>query len=638
MSKPLLVIDDDPGICRFLTRALQLRGYRAESCANADEGVDRLLRGDYQLTLIDIQMPGWSGVAACRSLRAHAATRSLPVILMTAFYQDDQDLRRALEQAGASAVLLKPFTLEDLLSRIEALIGPPLDPPASAATAIDGDLAETSLPQLLHNLYSLKATGLLYLENREVHKVVYCRNGYPIFARSNLVRECLGKMLIREKLLTEEECRQSLAGMKESGRLQGTVLMEMGLLSPYLLHEALQRQVTEKLLEVFSWPDGTYRFLPARRFKQGITAIELSPAALILQGVQRHWSTLKASEFLSAYLENYPVVTANPHYRFQSLDLSDAEARLLAQCRGDLSVAALLDQHPLVRSDLEKLLAALILARVIEPLEQPRQAVKAEEPARAAPRPSGTGTRSEILRDCRRMLAQDYFSLLGVTAETDSEGLRRAYFALAKRYHPDRFRHEHLTPDLQARVDEVFQRLRLAYETLSDPSRRRAYLDRPQGEAPSEGVETRESQNLMQAEVAFRKGQALLREGHTARALKLLQSAVAIRPDDPEYLSACAWALHRLRPEDRVQATAARDMLLRAAELNPAADVTQLRLGYLLRLEGRESEAERRFEIAVMCNPDCVPALRELRLIEMRRANERPNRGLLRRLWRRKKD
>ncbi len=61
------------------------------------------------------------------------------------------------------------------------------------------------MPRILHNLYSLRATGLLHLEHNDFKKVVYVRNGYPIFVRSNLVREFLGQMLVRTGHLNEAE-------------------------------------------------------------------------------------------------------------------------------------------------------------------------------------------------------------------------------------------------------------------------------------------------------------------------------------------------------------------------------------------------------------------------------------------------
>lgn len=632
MSARLLVIDDDLGICRFIARALQLRGYDVDICDNADEGVDRLLQGTYRLALIDIQMPGWSGVEACWSLRSHAATRALPVILMTAFYQDDQALQAAQEKSGATAFLLKPFTLEKLFSCIETLIGLPAPKPLADTPVIDGDLALTAMPQLLHNLYTLKATGLLHLEHGEVRKVVYFRNGYPIFARSNLLRECLGRMLVREGLITEEDCEESLRRLKESGRLQGTVLMEMGVLSPHQLHESLRCQVTEKLLEVFAWTGGTFRFLPAGHFKKGVTAIDLSPATLIHEGVKRYWEPLKVAAFLDAYADHYLTATANPHYRFQNMELSDRDAQVLAECRGELRISDVLEKHPLARLDVERLLAALLMARIIEPVELPLQ--QPSDELSEEPQPVwAAGLRETILADHRRMLAQDYFSLLGISREAGADGLRRAYYAIAAKHHPDRYVHAHLSADLQARVDEIFQHVRQAYETLSDPTRRRQYLETLDGRpsAPASAPVQAPQADVVAGAEAFRKGQGLLGRGAYAKALPYLEQALAVSPDEPEYLSTCAWALYWERPEDPQRITRARDMLLRSAELEPGLDVTHLYLGYLLRHEGREQDAERRFEMAVMCNPDCSAALKELQIIQERRAKPPRQEGLLRR-------
>ena len=65
-------------------------------------------------------------------------------------------------------------------------------------------------------------------------KIVYLKEGYPIFVKSNLLSECLGRVLVREKMISDEECERSLVQMKDkSGRQQGTVLIEMGAISPH---------------------------------------------------------------------------------------------------------------------------------------------------------------------------------------------------------------------------------------------------------------------------------------------------------------------------------------------------------------------------------------------------------------------
>ena len=62
-----------------------------------------------------------------------------------------------------------------------------------------------------------------------------------------------------------------------------------------------------------------------------------------------------------------------------------------------------------------------------------------------------------------------------------------------------------------------------------------------------------------------------------------------------------------------------RKNLIRATELSPKLSLAHLYLGYLSKDEGNEKEAQRRFERAILCNPNCTEALRELRLMGMRK-------------------
>ena len=272
-TKRILIVDDDPNIRRFLSESLRLRGYDVHSFESAEATLEELDKHTYDLALLDILLPGSNGLQLCRKLRTLAPTKDLPIIMMTAFYKQADHIQDAREQYGATDYLLKPFPIKVLHERVDRLIGAP---PASASDErlrVEGELAETCLPRILHNLYSLRTTGLLHLENRDIKKVVYIRNGYPIFVRSNMVREFLGQMLVRNGTLSDEDLEKSLAFSQAKGQRHGMALLEMGLLTPHQLNDALQRQVVEKLLDIFSWEGGNYKFIQAREFKEGVTSI-----------------------------------------------------------------------------------------------------------------------------------------------------------------------------------------------------------------------------------------------------------------------------------------------------------------------------------------------------------------------------
>src|SRR5262249_37523871 len=115
----------------------------------------------------------------------------------------------------------------------------PSDPPK--LTVPDrGTLESVPFARLLGGLFAGRVTGQLLLKKGSVKKIVYLRQGIPVFVKSNLVTECLGRVMVAEKLISEEECTRSLERKKASGKRQGEVLVEMGSISPHNLEFALE--------------------------------------------------------------------------------------------------------------------------------------------------------------------------------------------------------------------------------------------------------------------------------------------------------------------------------------------------------------------------------------------------------------
>ncbi len=617
MAKKIAIIDDDQNICRFLGESLKLRGYLVDAFPAADPGLPKILEGGYDLALLDVLLPGLSGLDICRELRSAQQTARLPIILMTAFQKEARHIRQAREEYGASDYLLKPFSLATLHDKVRDLIGTADTPAAEKKFRVEGSLADIPLPQLLHNLYTLKTTGLLHLERSDLKKVVYIKDGYPIFVRSNLLSECLGPLLVREGLITQAQSDDSLAQGKTSDRRQGTVLIEMGLLSPPQLHELLSRQVNDKLLEGFAWADGNYRFVQVRNFKEGVTVINLSPAEMILQGIRRHFADSQVAAILKPHRQRYLLQTENPHYRFQDLRLSRRETEFLALCRGHQTLENLLGRYPLSRHENEQLLAALLIAEVIESREIPVAG------GSFAPEPGPTPIdkqqlRESVLADYARLMPLDHFALLGVARNASTEEIRHNYFNLAKQYHPDHFQRQYLSPDLLIKVNQLFQRIGAAYHLLTDPVARRDYTESLGGKTKPHQIDV---SDILQAETAFQKGLVFLRTKNYHEALEAFAWSIKLNPKEPEYLTQYAWAKFKCNPTDKERLSEALQALQLSLDLNHKLDKTHLYLGYLLKESGREAEAEKRFEKAIKCNPNCTEALRELRLMNMRRGN-----------------
>jgi two-component system response regulator MprA len=117
-SGRLLLVDDDESIRTSLRRALGFEGYQVEIAADADAALIALDSVDFDAVLLDVMMPGRSGLDVARAMRAEGD--STPILMLTARHEVTD--RVAGLDAGADDYLPKPFSLDELLARIRALL------------------------------------------------------------------------------------------------------------------------------------------------------------------------------------------------------------------------------------------------------------------------------------------------------------------------------------------------------------------------------------------------------------------------------------------------------------------------------------------------------------------------------------
>jgi two-component system, NtrC family, sensor kinase len=114
----LLVVEDDEHTRRDLRRAFEDGGHRVLACADAAEALRVLHREPCDLAVIDVELPGVSGLALCRLLRAQARTRRLPLIVVSA--HDREEYKVEAFAAGADDFVVKGGTVRELLTRVGA--------------------------------------------------------------------------------------------------------------------------------------------------------------------------------------------------------------------------------------------------------------------------------------------------------------------------------------------------------------------------------------------------------------------------------------------------------------------------------------------------------------------------------------
>ena len=116
----VLVVDDDTDIRELVAFKLSRSGYDVRTASDGDVGYEAALSSRPDLVLLDVMMPGLSGIEVCRRLRETPATATTPILLLTAKAQE-ADVEAGFA-AGADDYIAKPFSPRELVSRVEAVL------------------------------------------------------------------------------------------------------------------------------------------------------------------------------------------------------------------------------------------------------------------------------------------------------------------------------------------------------------------------------------------------------------------------------------------------------------------------------------------------------------------------------------
>ncbi len=133
MTGRVLVVDDDTALAEMIGIVLRAEGFETAFCADGSEAMDSFRTSRPDLVLLDLMLPGKSGIEVCQELRAESG---VPIIMLTA-KSDTTDVVRGLE-SGADDYVVKPFNPKELVARIKARLRP--TPVGSSDVVQVGDL------------------------------------------------------------------------------------------------------------------------------------------------------------------------------------------------------------------------------------------------------------------------------------------------------------------------------------------------------------------------------------------------------------------------------------------------------------------------------------------------------------------
>jgi tetratricopeptide (TPR) repeat protein len=210
----------------------------------------------------------------------------------------------------------------------------------------------------------------------------------------------------------------------------------------------------------------------------------------------------------------------------------------------------------------------------------------------------------------------DYFMMLDLPRDASHEDIQNAFFALAKRWHPDR-----LPPELalvRGACSRVFARMSEAHNTLADEEQRARYMKLlAEGSGSPEMQET--VAKVIDAAQNFQKAEVFLKRNDLGQAETYCRQALDADATQPDYLAMFAW-LEALKPEHQSAEKTMESikMLDRAVSMSERCEKALYWRGMLYKRIGKTDMATRDFKRVVDLNPRNIDAAREVRLHQMR--------------------
>ena len=657
MSPYVLVVESDPEMQRRIGDTLSEAHYALASEAEIGWAKRSMLIQPPDAVIIDTHLPDGSGFALAEEVRRTPETEHAPIFFVASTHRGASHASEARRRFAPAEYLTTPLDVSRLLALLLEMVPPKevtLEPqipnyPGSAILDLEerrerrdvetaaksmgtgdrdlrGSLARQPFAHLLQRIYAGRLSGALLLTSAEVKKIVYVENGYPVAVRSNDPTECLGQILLEQRMISAETLAESLRQMKASKKRQGELLVEMGALSPYNLSRALVLQMEAKLLEVFSWREGRFAFKKGQPAHDQPVRLERTPAALILEGIRRSYDAERMRSVLDPYTGLYLMPSPDRRQRLQDITADPNEQRFVDSLDGTVKYEAALATTMIPTDRARLLLVAMAEAGMIVPsrlsaakgLDEAQPEAQPEvdsQPHQAA----GGRSRDDLVAILEVMHQQTHFEVLALDREATQAEVDTAYEVRARDFHPDRFR----TRDESVCVvaERIFERLEEAHAVLSDTTARRRYvaqLDKARATKAAvddEAKLTSESPQVVAERIYF-QGVAHLRARRYRNAADAFRQATALAPGQASYRSALGWALYRQAPADPRAVAAGLGELLRAADSDPKNPWSRVSLGRFYAETGMPDEAIRIFEEVLRMSPGLSDIEEEIRRLK----------------------
>jgi len=434
----------------------------------------------------------------------------------------------------------------------------------SVATSVGIGLA-----RLLSDGSVARHSGIATAVRGKLKRLFCLDKGRLVFAASNVIEEQFSELLVREKLLTVDGLAAARTASENTGVKLTRLLLDEQLIERPALDGVLEQHVRQLLFSTLDWPDGEASLARGNPDLGREVTTDLDCVALLLEYTEGHPASLQELKNRMGQASSRLQVTADRLSILDGFDSHPAVRHLVESCDGTKSMGDVVRTSPEADEPTWRALYGLLLTGVLAPV--------------AAVGPELQLDREKVLSRLELAELSDYYRLLRVNTGSSRDDILRAYYVVAREYHPDRFRTGPLQ-DLRERIEIYFGQVTDAYNTLHDDELRAAY-DRERAEDHEEA--THDTREL--AAENFKRAASLIARGRFADAVPWMKNAIQQDDRNASYRLELGKLLAR-NPRLRQEAE---QHLIEANRLDPALVEGYLALGDLyLKKADRENSAK----------------------------------------------
>lgn len=432
-----------------------------------------------------------------------------------------------------------------------------------------GSLAEVPFSVVLHALAVHRRSAVLEIERSPLKKAIVVEKGMPVDCQSNLAHETLDRFLVTQGALSEEQRQQCLSKSVAQGMSMADLLILDGLLSASELYKALQQNLAKKLLDGFTWREGTFT-IHTDELPEVDSALKVNAPQLVLTGISKFILPEEVNGAIGPLVGKKLFLHPNPPVKLSDIRLGGAQRALLQKLAGGKRIDELAAETTVPFDQIMRLLYALAVIGIVVPEDRLPQGMPAEAPlpeVEERPESSAQETttfaavrpeereeiQNEVMEAYLRYRKQDAFDLLGLSDDADAEAIDRAFLDFGRRFAPWRLETKGLS-SLVEKGEDLYIAGGRAYGELCDVERRNALLLRrktlgSQGSKKPTRDRFAIRSEILDPEVQFKKGKALMNAGHHREASQQLQFAYDCDPQNSTYRAELAYCKYLLRPD-----------------------------------------------------------------------------------------